>query len=220
MKEIIIFGDSIFKGIYFDGEAQRYRQCREKLEVSGAEVLLRCRMGATIEQGLAAIERSLPLCCSENLAVLEYGGNDCNFDWAEVSRDPLAPHLANIPIDSFRSLYLEAAQRIRDTGARLIISSLPPISAPLFMDFLSRGLDYDGLRRFIGPIERLSTWQQEYSQVAQEIAERTGALFMDLRTAVSFLPERGMISADGLHPDPAGHRLIRNYLSDYLSALV
>ena len=81
-KRLVIFGDSIAKGVMFqDG---RYHLCRahdfDALAQQGVEVRNFAKMGACTDTGLAIAKKRLELC--QNAQVLFFfGGNDCDFDW-------------------------------------------------------------------------------------------------------------------------------------------
>lgn len=77
-----------------------------------------CRFGATVEKGLGLIRRDLSLHgAPEGLAILEYGGNDSDFAWAEVAAEPWAEHQCKTPMGLFRRVYGEAIQLLRQAGA-------------------------------------------------------------------------------------------------------
>ena len=85
-KRLVIFGDSIAKGVMFqDG---RYHLCRahdfDALAQQGVEVLNFAKMGACTDTGLAIAKKQLELCQGAQV-LLSFGGNDCDFDWQAVS---------------------------------------------------------------------------------------------------------------------------------------
>jgi len=104
-KRLVIFGDSIAKGVMFqDG---RYHLCRahdfDALAQQGVEVLNFAKMGACTDTGLAIAKKRLELCQGAQV-LLSFGGNDCDFDWQAVSDRPEEAHLPKIPAEQFGKL--------------------------------------------------------------------------------------------------------------------
>ena len=216
MRQIQIFGDSILKGVWYDEEEDRYRLCREKLSAAGAEIINRARMGSTIEQGLDFIERCLPQISPGTAAILEFGGNDCNFNWAEIAERPFEEHGCAVPPQRFETLYDEAVKKLKSAGACVIVSTLPPISSTRFFDFLSRGLDRSAIMLWLKDRGRLALWQKDYSDIARKVAEKNGCPVLDLRAAAKRAGWEDLICADGLHPSEEGHSLLRLAVEEYI----
>ncbi len=74
-------------------------------------------MGAVIRDGLRELERSQDLV--EALAVIEFGGNDCDLPWAEVAADPGQDHPAKVPVDQFRLLLGQFIHQVGYAGPGL-----------------------------------------------------------------------------------------------------
>ena len=94
-KTAIIFGDSIMKGTVYEGG--RYRSCYTQVflpQMEGLDIALdnRSRFGYTAERGLGLIKKAIAAGEKPDYALVEYGGNDCNFDWPAIGRDPDYPH--------------------------------------------------------------------------------------------------------------------------------
>ena len=88
MKRILIFGDSVLKGVYYSGEEGRHRLYRERsgeLARAGFEVTNNSVMGATVVTGEELLRRKLTDALgpeedrSGTAVILEYGGNDCDY---------------------------------------------------------------------------------------------------------------------------------------------
>ena len=129
MKKIKIYGDSILKGVMYSDELKRYKLFGykyEKLSENGIEVENCCKMGATIEEGFRIMQDTLEDCDENTVVVLEYGGNDCNYDWASVADNPKGDFLPNTPEDKFTETYLKLIQYARSKGAQVAICTLVP----------------------------------------------------------------------------------------------
>ena len=90
MKNLKIFGDSIIKGVTYNG--QSYHLCQEHdfdtLRAQGVTVENNAKMGATIDAGLKKLDRKLGTCDGDTTVLFCFGGNDCDYDWKAISEDP------------------------------------------------------------------------------------------------------------------------------------
>jgi hypothetical protein len=94
---IQVWGDSVLKGVVYDPARHRYTLLKD----SAISMLSRTfkvpfenlsRMGRTAPEALAAMKSMDGAAFRDKLVVIEYGGNDCDFDWAAVADAPDAPH--------------------------------------------------------------------------------------------------------------------------------
>ena len=218
MKKLFIFGDSILKGVTFSEEANRYKICLPNysgLSDNGIEVNNLCKMGATIEYGERILKEELSGMDGDSIVVFEYGGNDCDHKWKEISEAPDDTHSCNTAPALFEKLYTMCMEYARSVGARVLITNLPPLDSEKYMNWISRGLDYDVLLGWLGDKSMLYRWHENYNRLVERIAEKCGAELIDLRGA--FLTSHNfkkLISADGIHPTADGHSLITKTLTD------
>ena len=213
LKKIKIYGDSILKGVMFNEELNRYRLFGykfEELAENGIEVENNCKMGATIEKGFEIMKDTLDDCDEDTIVVLEYGGNDCNYNWEAVSDNPEGDFLPNTPAEKFSEIYLKMINYVREKGAKVCICNLVPIVSDKFMNFVSQGLNYDNIMKWMGNVNRIARWQEYYSHLSERVAAIADCPILDLRS--SFLTHdrmENMIGIDGIHPSAEGHTLIR-----------
>lgn len=216
---ITIYGDSILKGILL--ENGRYRINREWEErfaqSSGTQIKNRSRFGCTIQKALGFIRRDSQKPCEEGeYALLEFGGNDCDYRWSEIAAAPEAAHDCNTPPEQFMREYREAVRLVRESGRIPVMATLPPIHSERYLSFICRdGLSRENILAWLGDVEAISRWQEKYSAMVEEIAKAEGVRLIDLRGA--FLrDERGLealLCADGIHPSREGQGLIYDTLS-------
>ena len=83
MKRLMIFGDSIMKGVTFNG--QKYQLCQEHnfdfLAKRNIAVQNFSKMGATVTTGLSILKRKLAAQpdASDTTVLFSFGGNDWHF---------------------------------------------------------------------------------------------------------------------------------------------
>ena len=171
---IIIFGDSVLKGVMYndDGVRGRYKLYGGALEARmaerGIELTRCCHMGSTIDAGLERMKRALDrgMSFEGTTVMLEFGGNDCAYDWREVSEHPEEKHKPKIEMGRFCALYREAISLARSAGGNVMLTSLVPIDATKYMNFISRGLSYDNILSWLGDVNMLYRWHEGYNRSA------------------------------------------------------
>ncbi|MCQ2452144.1 MAG: SGNH/GDSL hydrolase family protein, partial [Oscillospiraceae bacterium] len=166
---------------------------------------------ATIAGGIQTIERFLPECDGSTLVVLEYGGNDCNYNWKAVSENPEGSHSCAVPPEEYVNLMKKAIGMLKSRGSSVMISTLAPIHSEPFLDFISQGLSKRGILRWLGKVERLGQWQAYYSELAQKVAQGLDCPLLPLRKAAMAVDWEKFLCADGIHPTEEGHRVLNAF---------
>ena len=219
---ISIFGDSIMEGVRLEnGKYIRDSELIHRFEKeNNVELLNRSRFGATIAKG----ERSLKKCCENgelgDYTLIEFGGNDCDHNWAEVAADPEGEHPCATPEDEFVHRYSEMIEMVRSSGSVPVVSTLPPISAERYFRWICRrGLDSDAILEWLGSVQVIEKRQALFSRLAQSIAEKMDCIVLDLRSAFPGEEEQRekYLCEDGIHPNLSGQQLILNKAAALLS---
>ncbi len=222
MKKIKIYGDSILKGVMYNDELKRYKLFGyryEKLTESGIEVENNCKMGATIDEGFEIMKATLQDCDKDTVVILEYGGNDCNFNWAAVAENPNGEFLPNTTEEHFTETYLKLVDYAREKGAEVAICTLVPIDSERFMNWVTRGLNYNNVLRWLGDINIISRWQEKYSRLSEKVAQTANCKLIDLRSA--FDSNMGsLLGIDGMHPSAEGHTMLGEAFQQKILATV
>ena len=213
-SRLMILGDSILKGVMYDGVRNRYSLYDDKWFLAAAEergvtVHKQCRMGATVDYGMehvSNVERG-------DSVLIELGGNDSNYNWSSVGESPDGEHTPATPPERFRALYRSLIEKVRACGAEPIAANLIPIDSASFFKWIARTADGAGVLKWLGDENMLYRWHEYYSRIVEEVAAETGCRLLDLRgrllTNHSF---SHMLCADGLHPNEEGHTLIRRLM--------
>lgn len=222
---VTIYGDSILKGVLFENGGYVLERRWEKAlsERFGLAIENRSRFGSTIEKALPRLRRESgePGEAGEPV-LLEFGGNDCDYDWAAISSDPRGVHRCKTPPERFAADYREAIGLLRAGGRRPVALTLPPIHSERYLRFLCRrGLSRERILDWLGDVEAISRWQQTYSDLVRQLAREEQAELIDLRAA---FPEGGdalerCLCDDGIHPSRAGQALIFEVLAQKAAAL-
>ncbi len=213
---IDVWGDSILKGIVLDEKDGRYRvhedNCVAKFAaITGAAITNHASFGMTVGKAFERIQRALSrrVPGKDDVVLLEYGGNDCDFLWAEISENPEGRHFPKTPIDRFGGLLQSIIDLFRSLKIEPVLMSLPPLEPARYFAWLSRGLNIDSIRSWLGDASRIYRWQEAYNDVVCQTANRNGLLLLDVRRDFLISENYGsMMCADGIHPNASGQNSI------------
>ena len=120
-----IWGDSLMKGVIFDELRNRYTILKDNCASALKEILPfpvenHARMGLTAAQAVELTFDKPP--AEGGLALIEFGGNDCDMDWAAVAADPGADHQPNTPPEQFAAQLEVLVARAREAGMRPMLA--------------------------------------------------------------------------------------------------
>ena len=223
-NELNIFGDSIMKGVMLDELSEKYviSSSAPGDEIANAlriNVNNRSVFGCTVVKGSKLVSSAI-----ENGRVggdvpvlIEYGGNDCNYEWKSVSDFPDGIHDPVTPLILFEKLYLEIINNIKKAGGIPIIMSLPPIEPSRYLAWITRnGLSASNILKWLGDVNMIYRFQELYSNAISKIAYGTNSLFIDVRSY--FLDKHNygeLLCSDGIHPNSKGQKLITDAMLDF-----
>ena len=221
MKQLLIFGDSIMRGVYYSAEHGRHKLYRERfasLKDKGYEITNCSLMGATIETGTDLVRRRITSPASDTTVIFEYGGNDCDFSWSEISDNPSGEFLPKTPLDRFKALYGDCIEYAKSLGARVQICNLVPLNAERYMKWISKNLSSSNILSWLGDESMLYRWHEYYNRAAEQLALRFSCPLIDIRSP--FLLSHNyasLLSDDGIHPSIEGHRVIDSLIEESIA---
>lgn len=222
---INIYGDSLMKGTVID-ENYRYHtvmadNIREFSELFGARVENKARFGITVAKGKHILEQDLERGESPDYALIEFGGNDCNFKWNEVSERPEAEHEPLTLLPRFRETIGGMIAALKGAAITPILMTLPPIDAEKYLRFIGRGGNDSGrILRWLGDTQMIYRFHELYSHTVAELAHRGNILLIDAR---KYFLERcsyhRLIGLDGIHLNQEGYKLLYEAIRDFALTL-
>ncbi len=224
-ESVCLFGDSIVKGVVFDNLRNRYSLLKNSFaelfgKWSGLAVKNYAKFGCTITTGRQIIERHAMELSGYRFVALEFGGNDCDFDWAAVSDRPDDIHLPKTPISEFETHYEGIIDSVKAAGGNPVLMSLPPLDASRYFSFITRGLNAENILKWLGDVDRIYRWHELYNLAVLKLAATKNVPLIDIRRA--FLETRDytkMYCEDGIHPNEAGHSLISEVAKGFMARI-
>ena len=212
-ERLYVFGDSILRGVVWDETARRYRFSKT-LDLSEAcapiKVTNRSKFGCTIDRGISIVMDTLKRGEKMKYAIVEFGGNDCDFNWARVSEAPDIPHIPNTELARFKLLYQDAVHALMYRGVKPILMTLPPLDASRYLNWITKnGLSKERIMQFLGDTQRIYRFQELYSNAVASVAIKMNCALVDVRSAfLSSWDFTQLMCADGIHPNAEGQKVI------------
>lgn len=228
IKKLVAFGDSITKGVIYDGESYKIlpagfvNQCAEDMQV---EIDNYSRIGCTITRGAQIAEQHADAIAGSDVTLVEFGGNDFDFCWTDIAAAPQDNHYPMTELPTFRQMYRELIARIRQLGSKPILMSLPVIDYQRFYNFVTRNMGDQDRQNVLtwlgGREERIRNYHDMYSLAVYKIAYQERVPVLDITSP--FLNNRDYVPylcVDGIHPSQQGHNLIAASVENQLRRIV
>ena len=219
----IISGDSISKGVIFDEVKKKYVVTKNNYvfllqqKINGVICNL-SKFGATITKGV----KRLTDVVSEykaDIVLIEYGGNDCDFDWEEISTHPNEDHSPKTDLGTFERILKETVTFLKTNKSVPVLMTLPPLNPDSYLKWISKNnpLIEMNILKWLGSVTKIYWWQERYNAVIIKVAEETQTKWIDVRGAFLHHPDfTKFLCLDGIHPNEAGQKLIAEKMLEYI----
>lgn len=224
MKKITIWGDSVLKGVVLEEGKDRYSLLKNSsIELTKRELDVdiknNSKFGLTVTKAMRLIQKSLSKDELPNYALVELGGNDCDYNWKEISENPDGEYFPNTPLPKFIDSINNIIENFRKNGIEPILTNLPPLSSQKYFDWFGKnGLNTDNIKRWMGDINRIYKHQETYSIALMDIANRQKCDLIDIRTPIILEGNTDdFICEDGIHPNEKAHKLMADTFINYIS---
>ena len=221
IKNVSVWGDSVLKGIIYDENRQRYKYLEQnttikKMAELGMDVKNNAKFGMTAPKArnlmLSALEKGV----DAEVAIIEFGGNDCDYKWAEVAEHPEIEHQPNTPLDVFKRSITDMVQALRKHGITPVLMNLPPIHSEKYFAWVSKGLNAQAILSWLGDKELIYRHHESYSLAIMNLSKSLSCDLIDIREP--FLLKRdyyNYLCEDGIHPNEKGHEILNQTLFDF-----
>jgi acyl-CoA thioesterase-1 len=222
---IVVYGDSIARGVIYDEEKQKHSLLLESFtnllrdRLKGV-VYNAAKFGSTIVEGLLRLQDDV-LKRKPDIVLIEFGGNDCDFQWDEIADNPLGEFHPNTECSAFYELLRGLVEKLRTMNIVPVLVSLPPLDPDKYFRWISHNSDRAGknILRFIGNVSHIYSWHERYNAAILRVAEETKTRLIDIRSA--FLQKDDytkLICNDGIHPNKEGHKVIADKILHYIQS--
>lgn len=228
MTSIIAWGDSILKGVVSGGDSKRFDitendSLSQACKALGIELANKSVFGSWMTKTRRTQDRSIRAGNIAQMAIIESGSNDSDYDWIAVNQNPDADHLQRCPIDEFKALMQEAVEVARQNKITPVIMIPNPLVPDWWFKNICIGNDENVIRKFVerkyglqeqnalqdqnsAAALRLYQNQELYSITAANLARSLNVQTVDMRSEFLAHPNyRELMCLDGVHPNQAGY---------------
>jgi acyl-CoA thioesterase-1 len=220
----VLCGDSITKGVAYDEKKSKYVVLEDsypqllKNKLNG--VIYNCaKFGNTILRAASKFQNDV-LKKDPDIVVIEFGGNDCDFNWEEIEKDPYADHQPKTDISTFQENLVNMVDKLKSNGIVPVLMSLPPLDPDRYFKWISKNsaAAAERILTWLGTVNKIYWWQERYNSAIVSIAQETETRWIDIRSAFLKTPDfRQFLCIDGIHPNSQGHKLIAGKIMEYVS---
>ena len=214
--KIGVWGDSLMQGVVLDDAAGRYRILKDNAVSMCAQALKATienfsKFGCTVTKGKQRLLQYLDSDKSCDIAILEYGGNDCDMPWEEISKQPEIDHSPKVPLKVFSSQIQDMINALVSNGVIPLLTTLPPLQHERYLNWICRnGLSRENILRFLGDSHQIYRHHERYSLEISKLAIENDCQVVDVRSAfLDHVDYAQFICTDGIHPNDKGQLLIR-----------
>lgn len=227
--KVSVFGDSILKGVQIDPLRRRY--CvNDSMGLSaiasryGISVQNFSKLGCTITKAWFYVQKMFSR-IDADMVLMNFGGNDCDFNWARIAESPMDVHMPNTEIGEFSSTYGRIVDHVKARRRLPVLSTLVPVQKDRYIDYICRrdNLDRNNVNLWMeNNVIDLDSLQDAYSDAVCSVADSREIPLLDLRSAfISQGNPDALMCEDGIHPNERGQKLIsdcfENFMGEYLS---
>lgn len=221
MINIGLYGDSILEGIQINPVNKKYYVNNnidvEKLsEKYSIQIKNYSSFGCTVTKGRNILTKRLETNNKYDAIVMDYGGNDCDYNWKAISENPKGNFSPNTPIELFTETYCDIIDTLKKKGILPILTTLPPLEPQNFFNWFCKDLNRNNILIWLGEIKNIYYHQEHYSKAIEKIAEEKQVPLVDLR--IDFLKSGNineLLCEDGTHPNTSGQKIIASSFNNF-----
>lgn len=143
-----------------------------------------------------------------DLAIIESGGNDCDYDWNILAQNPDSEMNPRTSVENFIRILDEMIQKLRQNHITPLVMTMPPLVGDWWYEHVSRDLNPEVMKKFTdGNIFKLYQNHEFYNLKLMEFCTKNNVQMVDMRKAMlSFSDYRKIMCRDGIHPNEDGYK--------------
>lgn len=214
INKISVYGDSILKGAItgtgsghlFDiiEESSLVIACRNlNLELNNQSVF-----GSIVTKTQRRLKKDVEKGIVGDLAIIESGGNDCDYDWATISENPDPQTLPRVPLEDYLRITDEMVTLLRENKITPLIMTMPPLVGDRWFNHISNGHNKENINKFVNNVpDKLYRNHELYNLNLMEYCYKNNVQMVDMRKAMLSAPDyRNLMCLDGIHPNEDGYK--------------
>ncbi|MBU3180081.1 SGNH/GDSL hydrolase family protein [Clostridium psychrophilum] len=220
---IVAYGDSITKGVIYDDKKSRYANLKENFtsiienKIKGP-VYNAGKFGNTIMRGARKMYNDV-IKKSPDMVLVEFGGNDCDYKWDEIAKNPNMEYKPNTDIITFRETLLSMIDTLKTNHILPVLMTLPPLDPLKYFKWIAKEDSFaeKNILHWLGTKDRLFTWHNSYSKMITQVANETSTVLIDVRSEfLKYSDYSKFLCKDGIHPNTEGQSLIATVILNFM----
>ncbi len=221
---VVTYGDSITKGIIYDEEKSKYATLKENFtNIVGNKIKGQAynagKFGSTIIRGASKIYRDV-INKSPDIVLIEFGGNDCDYNWNDIAKNPDDEYKPNTDISTFRETLCAMIETLKTNHILPVLMTLPPLDSLKYFKWITKEDSFaeKNILHWLGTKDALFNWQSSYNKIITEVAKETSTVLIDVRTEfLRHINYSEFLCKDGIHPNLQGQSLIATVILKFIS---
>ena len=220
---IVAYGDSITKGIIYDEGRAKYATLKENFtnilenKIKGP-VYNAGKFGSTIIRGALKMYNDV-IKKSPDIVLIEFGGNDCDYNWADIAKNPNMDYKPNTDIFTFRETLCTMIDTLKVNHITPALMTLPPLDSLKYFNWITKedSTSEENILNWLGTKDELFNWHNSYSKIITEVAKETNTALIDVRSEfLKYSDYSKFLCKDGIHPNIEGQSLIATVILKFI----
>ena len=216
INKISAYGDSILKGAVTGTDSGHLFDIIEDSSLVlaskalGFELNNQSVFGSIVSKTQRRLNRDIEKGIFSDLAIIESGGNDCDYDWTQVSSFPDEKHLPRTTLEDFIQKISEMVDVCRKNKITPLIMTMPPLVRDRWYNHILHGQDENAVLKILNDNpDRLYQNHELYNISLVEYAFKNSVQIVDMRKEMLLSENyRNLMCLDGIHPNKKGYKFM------------
>lgn len=216
INKISAYGDSILKGAVTGTDSGHLFDIIEDSSLNlaskalGFELNNQSVFGSIVSKTQRRLNRDIEKGVLTDLAIIESGGNDCDYDWTQVSASPDENHLPRTTLEDFIQKISEMVDACRKNKITPLIMTMPPLVRDRWYNHIVHGQDEKAVLKVLNDNpDRLYQNHELYNISLVEYAFKNSVQIVDMRKEMLLSENyRNLMCLDGIHPNEKGYKFM------------
>lgn len=162
------------------------------------------------------LEKELSKVHAGTRVIVEFGGDNCRFNWKNISRNVNGIHLPKTSIEDFHDAYMNAISAIRAKGGCPVLLGLAPIDSERYFNYIADGKNREKIISWLGGnYLYLANIHSQYVEEVKRIAEVSESGYIDTASIFRKSSDYNLyLSEDGISLSQAGYLRVQALVQD------
>ncbi|MGN0738572.1 MAG: SGNH/GDSL hydrolase family protein [Treponema sp.] len=216
IKRISVYGDSILKGAVTGTSSGHLFDIIEENSLAlagkalGLEINNQSVFGSTIVKTQKRLNRDIERNTAADLAIIESGGNDCDYDWTFICQNDLSAAEPRVNLSDFIKITDEMVKTCRANKITPLIMTMPPLVPDRWFTHICNNHDAEKIKAFVkNTPDVLYRNHEKYNLNLLKYCYANNVQFVDMRLAMlEHSNYRNLMCLDGIHPNQDGYKFM------------